>query len=282
LIPLGCYSWRENDLRGQENVLNVCRLVVACTYFYSGLQKMNSHFAMQGFPTMLGALARHLPMVHLWGWVVAATESLIGIGLLTRKFRNLAVICGLMMHLFILYTCTVVLDWNTVVWPWNVAMMAFLMLLFWNADSSFGDVLWKNPLVCQKVALLLFGVLPFLSFFGWWPAYLSASLYSANVPETNIFVGNSVIGQLPVPIRRYVHKVYGDENVLKVQDWSFGELNVPPYAEARFYKRLGAEVCRYSNNSPEVVLVVQEKDTLLGPGLRSSYTCFNGLAFEIR
>ena len=112
---------------------------------------MNSHFAVNGFPTLLGPLASHLPMLHLWGWVVAAIEASIGIGLLTRKYRNLAVMVGVSMHCFILYTCTVVLDWNSVVWPWNVAMIAFLFTLFWKADFSFGDVVWRNGLAYQKI-----------------------------------------------------------------------------------------------------------------------------------
>jgi hypothetical protein len=282
LIPFAGYSGRANDLRGQENLLNICRLIVGCTYFYSGLQKLNSHFAVNGFPTLLGPLASHLPMLHLWGWVVAAIEASVGIGLLTRKYRNLAVLGGVSMHCFILYTCAVVLDWNSVVWPWNVAMIAFLFTLFWKADFSFGDAVWRNGLGYQKIVLLLFGVLPFFSFFGWWDSYLSASLYSANVPLANVFVGDTVKDELPERIRRYTHKLYGNTTIVKIQDWSLGELNVPPYAAARVYRSIGEDICRYSHNSPEVVLMIQEKSTLLGNGLLYRYTCFNGLAFDLR
>ncbi len=277
LLALGCFSWKASDSVGQENALNICRLIIATTYFYSGLQKMNPRFAVIGIPSMLGALGNHLPLLHLWGWLAACVEVSIGIGLLTRKGRNLAVICGLLMHSLILFTFAIIMSWNTVVWPWNVAMMAFLVLLFWNTDFSFREVLWRNSFVYQKVVLVLFGILPFLSFFGWWDSDLSASLYSANLPEANIYVSLAVKNQIPEYVRRYVKELPGTGNFLKVQDWAFGELNVPPYAAARTYREIGAEVCKYTNNSPDVVLLLQEKDTLLGKGVLYRDTCFGTL-----
>ncbi len=279
-VAMGCFSWQQRDDQGQENALNICRLIIAGTYFYSGLQKMNPRFALTGIPSMLGSLGDHLPLLHIWGWVAACVELSIGIGLLTRKYRNFAVVCGLLMHLFILFTFSIVMNWNTVVWPWNVAMMAFLVLLFWNTGFSFGDVLWRNSFVYQKVVLVLFAILPALSFFGWWDSDLSASLYSANLPEANIRVTPAVESQLPEYVRRYVEVVPGGHSFLKVQDWSFGELNVPPYAATRTYRKIGSAVCRYTNNSPDIVLLIQEKDTLLGKGPLLRDTCFGTLVVD--
>ncbi len=279
LLALACYSWKPDDISGQENALNICRLIVVATYFYSGLQKMNPRFVV-GTAALFGALSSRWPVFHALGWIMAGAETMIAIGLLTRKFRNVAVICGLLMHLDILYACIFLYHWNSVIWPWNIAMMALLFILFWKTDFSFRQVIWENPFRLQKVALLVFGVLPFLSFFGLWDSYLSSSLYSANVPLAYIWMGKTVKTQLPLQIQRYVKMQPGGNDLLKIQDWALGELNVPPYPAARAYRAVGAELCRYSHNSPEVMLVVHEKDTLLNKGTVLPDTCLGTLLVD--
>ena len=44
-----------------EGALNACRLVVAFTYFGSGLQKANVSFAEKVYPWLIEPLASHLP-----------------------------------------------------------------------------------------------------------------------------------------------------------------------------------------------------------------------------
>jgi uncharacterized membrane protein YphA (DoxX/SURF4 family) len=276
LLGLACFSWKPDDVAGQENALNICRLIVCATYFYSGLQKMNPRF-MVGTTSMFGALSSRWPALHALGWIMAGTETLIAIGLLTRKFRNVAVIAGVLMHLDILYVCVIILHWNSVIWPWNVAMMALLFLLFWETDFSFRQVVWANPFRLQKVVLVLFAVLPLLSFFGWWDSYLSASLYSANIPMAYIWMSPAVKRQLPLQIQRYVKKQPGGNDLLKVQDWALGELNVPPYPAVRAYRTIGAALCHYSHNSPDISLVIHEKDTLLQQGPSLPDTCLGTL-----
>ena len=277
LLALASFSWRPDDTQGQQNTLNICRLLIVATYFYSGLQKMNPNFANVGLVALLGPSAGGLPMLHLWPWILASVEMIIGLVLMTRKLRNIAVLCGIGMHLFILFSCIVIVHWNSVVWPWNLAMMAFLVLLFWNAEFSVADVLWRNPVRLQKLVLLLFAVLPALSFFGWWDSYLSASLYSANVPQANILLRGDVKNHLPAPVQQYVKKVPGGTYVLNIRDWSMGELNVPPYPAMRAYRTVGADICKYSHNSPDVLLVMLDKDTLLEKASRTQDSCLSTL-----
>ena len=69
---------------------------------------------------------------------------------------------------------------------------------------------------------------------------------------------------------------------LGVRDWSLGELNVPPYAEMQSYTAVLSAVCRYSNNSPEVVLTGWEKNTFLGKGKEIRKTCSDILVVDHR
>jgi uncharacterized membrane protein YphA (DoxX/SURF4 family) len=277
LLSLSCFSWKPDDLAGQQNTLNICRLIIAATYFYSGLQKLNLHFAEVGMISLLGPRAAHLPLVHVWPWILGGVEASLGIALLTPRLRNLAVLGGLAMHSLILFSCIVVIHWNSVVWPWNIAMMSFLVLLFWKADFDVAGVLWRNPLRFQKVALLLFGVMPLLSFFGWWDSYLSASLYSANIDQANIIFRGDVKAHLPPRVRRYVTDIPAATSVLNIRDWAIGELNVPPYPAKRALRAVGQEVCRWSNNSPDLMLVMRDRDTLLAKGAKTQDTCLGTL-----
>jgi len=279
LLAMACFSWRAEDIRGRENVLNICRLIVGSTYCYSGLQKLNPRFAA-GVSSLLGPVAHRMAMFHAAGWILGSIETGIGIGLLTRKYRDVAVVCGILMHLFILYNCIVLYHWNSVVWPWNMAMIALLPLLFWRTGASFSEIVWRNSLRFQKLVLVLFGVMPFLSFFGWWDSYLSASLYSANVPDARVYMGTNVRRELPLGIQRYIQPMPGAMNVLKIQDWSLGELNVPPYPAARAYRLVGAELCKYSHNSPDLELLTREKDTLLRKGVVSRDSCLGTLVVD--
>jgi len=281
LLSLSCFSGKADDIRGQENALNVCRLIVGATYFYSGLQKMNRHFEAMGVVGIMGPRAANLPLLHLWPWVMAVAEVSLGIGLLTRRYRNLAVAAAVGMHAFILFSCIVLLPhWNSVIWPWNLTMIAFLLLLFWNADVSFAELVWRNPLLLQKAVLVLFGILPFLSFFGWWDSYLSASLYSANVPEARLIFRGNVRSQLPSSVRNYVKQLPAATYMLDVGTWSIGELNVPPYPAMRVYRALGAAVCKYSDNSPDVALLMRDKDTWLKQGQQTQDTCLGTLVVD--
>ena len=278
LAALGLFSWQETDSPGQFNALNICRLIVASIYFFSGLQKINQHFAPEVLSRLVEVLVRYIPLIGQYGRVVPFIEMGIGISLLTPKFRKAGVFAAVAMHWFIL--CAIGpfgLNWNSVVWPWNLTMIALDFLLFWNADFSLPQVLWRNPFKFQKAVLLLFGVMPFLSFFGWWDSYLSSSLYSANTNFANIYVGNAVSQQLPPGIQRYVEHLSGNNNVLKLLDWSFGELNVPPYPEPRVYEAIGADICKMTGNSPDVALYVEERVTLRGGGDTTRYTCLGTL-----
>ena len=275
LLSLACFSWNADDFAGTANSLNICRLIVVATYFYSGLQKMNTRFAAGVF-SLLGREASHHFLFTMLGYALAAIETLIAIGLVTRKYRKIAVIAGVCMHLFILFSCIFIYRWNSVVWPWNIAMIVLLVLLFWRSDTTPIAILWRNPIRLQKVVLVLFGILPSLSFFGLWDSYLSASLYSANVPVGNILIGEAVKAELPAAIQRRVTTI-PDGDVLRIQDWSLAELNVPPYPAMRAYRTVAADVCRYSHNSPDVMLIVHEKDTLLGKGALVRDTCFGTL-----
>lgn len=270
LAALALYPWGEQNPQKREKALNICRLIIASTYFWSGAQKLNVSFLENGFPQLVKPLVALLPgvseeLIHPLGILVPIIEAGIGVALLTR-FRNVAVILALGMHAFILFSIGPFGSyWNTVVWPWNLAMMAFVVILFWRTQSfSAGNILVPKTSLFHGLVLILFGIMPLFSFFGLWDSYLSASLYSENTETAAIYVSDKVKDRLPKRISDLALKsnAHG-ANVVSIFDWSFGELNVPPYLESRVFKNVTRHVCAYTKKPSDVKLLVKGKPSLM-------------------
>jgi hypothetical protein len=192
------YGWGR---MGASDAFNTCRLIVASTYFWSGLQKANAGFFEVTYPRLVEPLTSWLP-----GWAgfallsgayaVPVAETAIGLGLLTRRFRKFAIIGALLMHAFIML-CVGPLgsDHNTVVWPWNFAMSAFVLILFWRAPDEPSPSTILEPgrnlspgSALRAAVLVLFAFMPLFNFFGLWDSYLSSSLYSGASKQAYVLV----------------------------------------------------------------------------------------------
>ena len=155
-------------------------------------------------------------------------------------------------------------------------MALFVIILFWRTENfSFRDILWVKNFPFQKVILILFVVMPVLSFFNLWDSYLSWTLYSGNTNSAQIYISDSVKQKLPIEIQRYAIKIGANENTLNFFHWSFDELNVPPYPETRVYKDIAQNICQYADNKSDVILVVSVKPTLFNRGHKLTYECSN-------
>jgi hypothetical protein len=263
IATFGVFYWRSGRIEDQEAALNMCRLIVVSTYFYSGLQKINSDFALYVLPRLFGGSETTAFPFRALAILPPFAEAALGVGLLTRRLRNLSVVAATAMHGFVLLSIGPFgSNSNSVVWPWNLAMIAFFYLLFWKTRFSFAEIIWNNQFAFQKVLLLLVIIMPLFSFCGWWDSYLSWSLYSGNVDGGNIFVNTAVADQLPDYLHGYITHLSGNNSRLDIYDWSVGELNVPPYPEARIFRELGADICHLSHNSADVAFICPQEDNV--------------------
>ncbi len=282
LATLGIFSWNYVDTEKQHAVLNTVRLIVASIYFYSGLQKINIVFMSSVFPWMMEPITKFLPaslqIYPLYFCIlVPFVEMGIGIGLVTKRFRNYAVIAAILMHGFILFSLGPLgHNWNSVVWPWNIAMMLFDLVLFWKTtDVSFKDILWTRNFTFQRVVLVLFLIMPMFSFLNLWDSYLSSALYSGNTNNARIFISDSVKQKLPSEVQTHVIQTITGENELDFYMWSFEELNVPAYPETRVYKDIARDICSFATHEDEVRLVVLGKPTVFNRDIEAMYNCSN-------
>lgn len=249
--------------REAGDTLAAWRAVLVGLYLWSGVQKLNVTFMTHLFPWLVEPLAGVLPLglqrVLLGGWMlVPAMEIAVAVGLLVPRLRRVAVRAAVATHLVILGLLGPLGHrTNAVVWPWNVAMAALVVVLFWNGGPAPArHVLVPRRLGVHAAALVFFGVLPALSFSARWDAYLSGALYSGNIKAAALSVTDAVAARLPDPARRHVARNRMGANVLDVWEWSMDELAVPSYPEDRVFRAVARDVCRLAADPADVALVV--------------------------
>ncbi len=241
-----------------DAALNACRLVLAATYFWSGLQKVNVGFTDDVYPWLMVPVLQHLPAgLAGWaegqGWAVAAGECGLGVALVVRPLRAAAVPLVVVMHAGLLFCLGPTgHNWNSVVWPWNLTLMGLAVVLFARTPTvPARHILWPFASRVGPVLFLLFGVMPAFSFLGWWDPYLSASLYSGNTPRPRIWLSDEAAGTLPPELReRHVY-----DGILDLPGWAIDELNVPGYPARRVFRG----VARRLGGPDRVRLVTEDR-----------------------
>lgn len=109
--------------------------------------------------------SRLYPLTPVWSFLQPLRSP--GDYVVIFAFRPAAFYCGIAMHVFILLVLGPVGHrFNVVIWPWNLAMIVFLFILFFRRteEPALRDIVWGRGFMFQKVALILFGVMPALSF----------------------------------------------------------------------------------------------------------------------
>ncbi len=262
LMAIGFYAWRKSDAVNQQ-ALNICRVIIVSTYFWSGLQKLNANFVRETWSDITGPLFRLLPQFarKVPPFLILAIpilEILTGLGLISRRFRNAAVVLAIATHSFVLMML-ISSGENTVVWPWNIAMVLFVLILFWQDDKETVPrriLSVRSPF--HALVLLLVGVLPAFSLVDLWDSYLSSALYSGNTDQAIILVSRAAIDHVPKAIRPYARE--GSQwFFLDVNRWAYGELNVPVYPEPRVYRNVAKQICSYDENPSDIKLMIRKK-----------------------
>lgn len=268
-------------LSRQKSALNTCRLIIAATYIWSGLAKLNPEFLTNTFPWLMAPFIKIWPVPGQWAAdhlavVAACLECGAGIGLLMRRFRQAAVFVAIAMHAFILISLGPLgLNFNAVVWPWNLAMVAFLSILFSRRaeEPSLPEIVSGRGFAFQKIVLVLFGLMPILSFFHLWDDYLSCGLYSGNVDSGTIQFNNTAFGRLPSQIQGYVTADGPDRHELDFDTWSLDELGVPAYPQTRIFRNVTRRICAYTQDDSSVKLVIEGKFALANSSRSSTFLC---------
>jgi uncharacterized membrane protein YphA (DoxX/SURF4 family) len=171
----------------------LARCHLSSLWFFSGFHKLLSSAYHRDVAPMLwrGAFPETAwPMlasgVSWFGMLSVICEMGLGLAVWIPPLRRLAAIGGCLLHLSVVWMLHRNDNWNTSVWPWNLALAATAPALL----ATWRDTLVVERRICGKLAwaagLALF-VSPLLFYAGLLDAYLSHCLYSANVPTAIFF-----------------------------------------------------------------------------------------------
>ncbi|HEX8290183.1 MAG TPA: MauE/DoxX family redox-associated membrane protein [Pyrinomonadaceae bacterium] len=259
---------------GEEATLRACGLLVASLYFWAGVQKLNPRFFDEVVPSLVTGLPAALArLVTPLAVLVPLTEVCAGLLLLTHRWRRVGVALALATHV-----CVLLLFFpsrrNKVVWPWNVAMAAFVLLIFRDGAHGLRGFLPRGPLSPQSAAVAFFCLMPLLSFFGLWGRYVSGAVYSGNTARGSLRLSAAVAGGLPPPLRRRLRPADGGAATLDINHWAYADLQVPAYPSARVYRGAARRLCESAGAPSEVVLTLAEAPRLFGgPGDVTALDC---------
>jgi len=259
--------------------LAACRWALTTVYLWGGIQKCNARF-FEKVPEWFVSPAAgwHLPAfaVDALRWAAASApflEIAIAVGLWFPKTRRPALAAVAVLHLFaVLFLGPLGHNYNWVVWPWNLAMIALAFTLFATSrQAKAGSPSLKDSgqaLIRSKPALAIllpFALLPILSYFGKWDSYFSFALYSESNATANLFVTQSFVDRLPSHLQPYVTPLpqydpqFQGPFLFNPGPWAYEELHVPPIAEPRAFRSLFNALKQYAPEADDLRLIVGER-----------------------
>lgn len=228
------------------------RWLLAGVYCWSGFSKITPYFAESNFAWLCEAFpfTRPLGQYSALGYVVAVLEMGLSAGLLWPKTRLLAKWLATAMHLLIV-ACLIRLDWNPVVIPWNLAIIA----LVWLATADRAPV--GKPHLASALIIGLSCIAPALHRFHLWPEALSWSLYSNTQPEATYYAiqPNYTYRE---PDDLWSKHAFDNRSKMLLDDWANDELRVPMFVSDRTFRQTGRYLCRHihSDSSGLIILSV--------------------------
>jgi hypothetical protein len=246
----------------KESVLPMFLFLSACLYFYSGLHKFNPQFLPQIWQKMilhdflkLNNSFTKQPFIYYSGYGIAAIELLGGIGLLIKQTRKITAIILIGLHLVVLILLGPWgLQYNLIIWPWNIAMIIFLLIFIYNKPAIIFS--WKTVFYkWNKLVFISWVLLPALYIWGYWDGFLSFSIYSGSEPKVFICVKDST--KLSLPATYYLHDGQNKCNgkaMISLQRWAMQEMNVPVIPQIRVYKKIEANFLKKYPNAGAVFL----------------------------
>ena len=230
-----------------QSLYSAIVFVLASLYIYSGLHKVNGGFLHMVWDTLIlnrflglpGALIKKL---HYAGLIVPLIEVVAGLSLLFVKKKLVPVIVLTVMHVFIIILlCKVDINYNSIVLPWNFAILMMLWFYYYQEPYQF----LFTDIIKQKniVVLSLWGIAPVLSFIGYWDVYLSSSLYSGDTKYMDICIENTAV---VTPLRVYFsnddrRNICTGQVRLPLYRWARDETGILPYPEDWYYKKFAKE-----------------------------------------
>lgn len=243
----------------RRNVLLPLQIMVAGVYFWAGIGKVNVYFYELIFPWFVGVWLPNPDITQILAYAVPWMEALIGVFLLFKLTRPLALFMAFGM-LCVILVCLGPLghNWGMIVWPWNVFLFSitFILFLFDFEYTIWRPQWWRNPLT--MLAVVLFGLLPLAGQFGYWGAHPSFKLYSGDVAVGMLHIApDEDINALPEIVRPIFDN---EEKSADITTWTIREFSIastPSVPSYGHYVTGAKGLCPYLQKPDQAYVIVQ-------------------------
>jgi uncharacterized membrane protein YphA (DoxX/SURF4 family) len=250
LLPFAIDAYTKQPI----SILVCIQIVIVGIYLWSGIHKFNSNFIDLTFTNILTNFfqiknERIISVARYGGYLVSILEVLIAVALTIPKFRTVGVILVISLHTFILvYLSPLGVDDNSIVYPWNIAMMLLTVLLFYKQKNDVTAIIQGTiqMKLLSAALMVLVLILPFLNFANKWDSYLSFSLYSDKISLHYVAIEKTQLDKIDVRLHKYFVNINGlsGGEIIDINKWSTGELNVPFYPETRVFRDVCKSFCK--------------------------------------
>jgi len=243
LLP---FAWIGRKGENAAGVIWIAQVIMVAVYFWGGLHKLGPQFVgLYEDTLMVSWLENSSGFVHSFlkagSTVIPWTEMLMAVLLVFPKTRRIGVVMAWVMHLIILvWLGPVGIGINSVIWPWNMAMMVLVSVLFWMDSPPLLSLepLKESPRGMVWIAALvgvLAAVAPIFSMTGKWDRYLGFHLYSGHQQRVILALQPSGVAKLDDSYAPFVieKRFFGNMSELDFMPWAHQELNAPFVSEDR-------------------------------------------------
>lgn len=240
-----------------KNILLLSHLFLVSIYLFSGLHKFSRDFLSAVWLNMflmdfLGLSIDFILKYKLFflGLLVPVIEVSLALLLLLSKYKKMISYLLISMHLsIIIFIGPIGLQYNSVVWPWNLVMICILIVVYSKPiEFSYRTVL------ANSYWLILWFAMPVLSLFGSWYQYFSFNLYSGKGNQMYICLLNNEEEFKPY-FESSNSTLCGRKPTVNLQNWALKEIKSAPIPETEIYQKIAVYLKqKYGNNNIKIIL----------------------------
>ena len=246
-----------------KNIVFLFHLLFVATYLFGGLHKLNRDFLSSAWMNMIlkdffGLSLEFILKFKLFfvGLLIPIAEILLAVFLFFLKSKKIISYLLIVMHLIILIIIGPFgLDYNSVIWFWNLAIIFILLILYALPIKN----VERKTLLSNSYWLVLWFLMPILSFFGYWYYTFSFRLFSGKADQLYICVKNQN-KELEPYLEAQNSKFCGDKPYVIVQNWAMSEIKSGPFPENDIYRKIGIEIKKKYGNK-NVKIYIRNKQT---------------------
>ncbi|WBV59871.1 hypothetical protein PFY12_12555 [Chryseobacterium camelliae] len=241
-----------------KNILLLSHLFLVSIYLFSGLHKMNRDFLSSVWLNMvlvdfLGLTMEFVLKYKLFfaGLLVPIVEVTLSVLLLVSRSKKKISYLLIFMHLSVLVLIGPFgLKYNSVIWPWNLAMICILIIVYSKPFESVS----KNNIILNLPWLALWFVMPVFSFFGSWYQYFSFNLYSGKGNQMYICISENA-KELKPYFEPQNNTLCKGKKCINLQNWALEEIKSVPIPEPETYTKIGVYLKKkYAKEQVKVIL----------------------------